>query len=53
MRAEFERAGATTFKPFADCPMSMKYYSVPPAILESPPELLAWARQSLVMAARD
>ena len=53
MRAEFEWAGATAFKPFADRSMSVKYYSVPPAILESPPALLAWARQSLVIAGRD
>jgi len=52
LRVEFERAGATAFKPFADRPMSMKYYSVPPAILESPSSLVSWAGKSLAIASR-
>jgi len=52
LRDVFEQAGATAFKPFANRPMSMKYYSVPPRILESPDDLLAWAQQSIVVASR-
>jgi len=52
LRAEFEQAGATAFKPFVNRPMSMKYFSVPTAILESPPDLLVWARQSFLIASR-
>jgi len=52
LRELFEQAGATAFQPFANRPMSMNYFSVPPRILESPDDLLAWAQQSIVVASR-
>ena len=33
--------------------MTMQYHEVPPDVLESPPELVAWARQAIEIAARS
>jgi DNA transformation protein len=52
LRKDIERAGGAAFKPFADRPMSMHYFSVPASILESPADLLAWARRSVAVVAR-
>jgi DNA transformation protein len=37
------------FKPFADKPVIMSYYELPPDVLESPEELIDWARRSLAV----
>ena len=52
LREMFLRAGAQPFKPFENRPVSMNYFSVPPAILESPADLLSWAERSLAVARR-
>lgn len=46
-RPMFEREGMRPFKPFADRPMTMRYYAVPVAVLESALELVRWARTSI------
>lgn len=51
-RGEYEAAGMKPFKPYRDRPTTMKYYSVPLAVLESPPELTAWARRAVAAAER-
>lgn len=51
-RPFFEAAGSTAFRPYADRPGTMQYYSVPIAVLESAPELAEWARRALGAASR-
>jgi DNA transformation protein and related proteins len=51
-RGEFEAIGARPFKPYAHRSGTMKYYSVPAMILESPPELAMWARKAVAAAER-
>ena len=50
-RADYERAGMTPFSPYAGRGGSMKYWSVPLAVLESAPELAAWVRKAIAVAA--
>lgn len=50
-RARYEAAGCHAFKPYADRPMTMAYWSVPLAVLEDPAELLEWARAAVRVAA--
>jgi DNA transformation protein len=50
-RRDFERKGSRPFKPYADRSGSKTYYAVPMEILESAPELAAWARKALRAAA--
>lgn len=45
-------AGMRPFKPYAHRPATMRYYAVPPAVLESPTELARWARAAIDVAAR-
>ena len=49
-RAEYEAAGSTPFKPYADGPSSRSYYSVPVEVLESAPTLAEWARRAVTAA---
>jgi DNA transformation protein and related proteins len=49
-RADYARAGMKAFRPFPDRAGSMNYYEVPLAILESPFELVEWARRSIAVA---
>ena len=52
-RGELEKTGARPFQPYPDRPGgggTMKYYSVPAAILEDSGELIAWAKQSIAIA---
>ena len=49
-RADYESAGMKPFKPYAGRSGTMKYYAVPLAVLESPPELAAWARKAIAVA---
>lgn len=51
-RREYVREGMRPFKPYAHRPMTMGYYAVPPAVLESPLELARWARKAIEVAAR-
>ena len=52
-RGALETAGARPFQPYPDRPRgkgTMKYYSVPAAILEDRDALISWARQSVAVA---
>lgn len=49
-RSQYEAAGMTAFKPYADKPMLMPYFQVPAAVLEDADELVSWARQSVRVA---
>jgi DNA transformation protein len=51
-RAQYEAAGMTPFKPYADRAMTMPYYQVPAGVLEDGDELAAWARASVRVAER-
>lgn len=51
-RPMFEREGMQPFKPYAHRPVTMRYYAVPVAVLESAPELERWARMSIAVAIR-
>jgi len=48
-RDDFEQAGSSPFKPYADKPTVMSYYEIPPEVLEQPDELIAWAQRSLAI----
>lgn len=48
-RADFERAGMTPFAPYPDRAVTMQYYAVPVDVLESAPELVAWARKAVAV----
>lgn len=52
-RDEFIKAGSTPFKPFPDKPAVMPYYEIPPNILESPEELIEWAKKSAAIPKRQ
>ena len=49
-RADFARAKMRPFKPYPDRSGTMKYHAVPLDVLESAPELAAWARKSIAVA---
>lgn len=51
-RADYERVGAPAFTPYPGRPSkgTMKYHAVPLAVLESAPELVAWARKAIAVA---
>jgi len=51
-RTDYERAGMKPFKPYPDRPGTMQYYQVPVGILESAPDLVRWAGQSVQAARR-
>jgi DNA transformation protein len=51
-RADFVDAGMSPFRPYANRPGTMNYYSVPVAVLESALELQRWARKAVAAAAR-
>ena len=50
-RADYERARMPPFKPYPDRGGTMKYYEVPLKILESPVDLVEWARRAIAVAA--
>lgn len=52
-RSDFEGAGMKPFRPYLDRPSTMQYYAVPVSVLESAPELSAWARKAVRAAARQ
>jgi DNA transformation protein len=49
-RADYARAGARGFEPYPDRGGTMKYCEVPLAILESPIDLVEWARKAIAVA---
>jgi len=49
-RADYQRAKMKPFKPYADRSGTMRYYAVPVAVIESAPELAAWARKAVAVA---
>ena len=51
-RGDYEAAGEKAFKPYRDRPTTMRYYSVPLSILESPIDLIEWARKAVAAAER-
>ena len=52
--SDYERAGMKPFKPYPGRQTgTMRYYSVPLEILESPIDLAAWARKAIAVAARS
>jgi DNA transformation protein and related proteins len=51
-RADYERAKMKPFRPYPGRPGTMKYYAVPIAVVESAPELAAWARRAIDVASR-
>lgn len=49
-RRDYEAAGSKAFRPYADRAMTMPYYQVPVAVLESAPTLVQWADQAVAVA---
>jgi DNA transformation protein len=49
-RADYEQAGSRPFKPYADRPVTMQYYSVPTAAVEDAGAVTQWARRSIAVA---
>ena len=52
-RQEYEKAGMSAFQPFPDKPGTMKYYQVPPSVLEDREVLADWARRAIAIAAQS
>lgn len=50
-RSAYEDAGMKAFKPYPGRGGTMRYYSVPLEVLESPIDLAEWARQAIAAAA--
>ena len=49
-RADYEKAKAQPFSPFADGRVSMSYYAVPLSVLEASHTLTKWAERSIAVA---
>ncbi len=49
-RREYETAGCSPFKPYADRAMTMPYYNVPVAVLEDAATLGKWAARAVAVA---
>ena len=49
-RREYETAGSSPFKPYADRPMAMPYYNVPIVVLEDAVMLGQWAARAIAVA---
>jgi len=49
-RSDYEQAGCQPFKPYADRPVTMAYYSVPAAVVEDAAVLAQWAKRSIAVA---
>jgi DNA transformation protein len=52
-RADYERARMAAFRPYPNRSGKMKYRAVPLEVLESAPELAAWARKAIAVASRS
>ena len=49
-RREYETAGSSSFKPYADRAMTMPYYNVPIGVLEDAVMLRRWAARAVAVA---
>jgi DNA transformation protein len=49
-RADYKRARMKAFRPYPNRSGVMEYHAVPLEILESAPELAAWARKAIIVA---
>ena len=49
-RPDYKAAGMKPFRPYPGRRGSMRYYAVPLDVLESAPELAAWARKAVAAA---
>ncbi len=49
-RREYDTAGSSSFKPYADRAMTMPYYNVPVAVLEDASTLHDWAARAVTVA---
>ena len=49
-RREYETAGSSPFRPYADRAMTMPYYNVPIAVLEDAVALAEWAARAVKVA---
>ena len=49
-RPDYERAKMKPFRPYPHREGTMRYHAVPVDVLESAPELAAWARKSIAIA---
>jgi DNA transformation protein and related proteins len=49
-RPDYVKAGMGPFKPYPHRPSTMQYYAVPVDVLESPADLIAWARKAIAAA---
>ena len=49
-RREYETAGSSLFKPYADRAMTIPYYNVPIVVLEDSTTLCQWAARSVAIA---
>lgn len=49
-RADYDAHGMKAFRPYPGRSGTMKYYEVPLEILESPIDLVAWARKAIAVA---
>jgi DNA transformation protein and related proteins len=52
-RPAYEQAGEQPFQPYANRPATMQYYRVPLEVLESAPDLVAWALDAVKAAERQ
>jgi DNA transformation protein len=48
-RGDYEREGSRPFKPYANRPMTMAYYSVPASVMEDAVDLARWAKRSIAV----
>jgi DNA transformation protein len=51
-RRDYDRRGMQPLTPYVARPITMKYYAVPIDVVESPLELIQWARKAVAVAAR-
>lgn len=52
-RPDYEAIGAKPFQPYRDRPVTMRYYPVPVSVIESAPEVVAWAKKAIAAAERS
>jgi DNA transformation protein len=49
-RGDYDRAGMSAFRPYADRAMIMPYYQVPVAVIEDADQLVRWAKRAVTVA---
>ena len=52
-RHDYERAGMEPFRPYPHRSGTLRYYAVPIDVLESPSDLVGWARKAVAAARRS